>query len=108
MKSMLNAANIAAALSVGAFALGGLAAPAMAQEVHIGVADLNLNTRQGRAQFDERVRLAAERACPGILELQRHYACVTAFREAADENLSDQQMRLTRQRQGETLAAGRR
>ena len=107
MKSMLNAVSVAAALSMGAFALGGLAAPAMAQDVHIPVSDLNLNTPQGRAQFNQRVRMAADRTCPGFLELKRHYACVTAFREAADENLSNQQMRLTRQ-QGATLAAGRR
>lgn len=107
MKTVLNAVSVAAALSVGAFALGGLAAPAMAQDVHIAVSDLNLNTPQGRAQYDRRVRMAADRTCPGIQELQRHSACVTAFREAADENLSNQQMRLAR-RQGETLAAGRR
>lgn len=107
MKTVLKAVSVAAGLSMGAFALGGAAAPAMAQDVHIAVGDLNLNTPQGRAQYDQRVRMAADRTCPGIQELQRHRACLNAFREAADENLSNQQMRLSRQ-QGESLAAGRR
>lgn len=107
MKSVLNAVNVVVGLSVAALALGGLAAPAMAQDVRIPVGDLNLNTAQGRAQFDVRVKEAAERTCPGIRELARHDACVRTFREAADENLSDQMTRLARQ-QDASFASARR
>lgn len=107
MKNILNVVSVAAAVSVGVLALGGLAAPASAEDARISVADLQLNTPQGRAEFDHRVKTAAERMCWSDRELNEHAACLSAFRKAADENLLEQQVRLADQ-QGESLAVARR
>jgi UrcA family protein len=107
VKIMLNAVSVAAAISIGALGLGGLAAPALADDAHISVGDLNLDTPQGRARFDERVKAAAKEMCASYQQLSRHRQCLSDFREAADENLLEQQARLVRQ-QGAGMTVVRR
>jgi UrcA family protein len=68
------------------------------------VGDLNLHSSAGRAQFDARVSAAARQACWDYRELPQRRACVTAFREEANENLSTQIARL----QGMSVASARR
>jgi UrcA family protein len=101
MNIMSKAASVAAGVSVAVLALSAAAVPAQAQsradDVHIRVADLNLHSPEGRARAEARIAKAAELTCPGIIELDRHRACIDAFRAAAEENLAAQMQRLADQ-----------
>lgn len=103
MKTMLKTMSVAAGLSMAALALGSVAAPAMAEDVRIPVADLNLHTPEGRAQFEARANAAAWRMCGSYLALSERSSCMRVFRQAADENLQEQMQRQARQ-QGGSLA----
>lgn len=111
MKTMLKAVGVAAGVSFAALVLGGVATPALAQqtnsegvpsqEVHIPVADLDLNTPEGAAKYNTRVRNAAEQLCTEYPEaginVYEHSDCVRAVREEADNNLRQQLDQLARQ-----------
>ena len=77
MRSKLTLAMAGAAL----FAGSALAVPAAAEDrtVPVSYADLNLETAEGKAKLDQRVRRAARQACsaPGrsLAETAAQYAC---------------------------------
>lgn len=90
MKTLLKAASAAACISAPALAAVGFAAPTQAAEIRIFVADLNLKTPEGMAQFKSRVDLAARQMCDGyqrMMTLEKS-SCVQAVRAEAQENLS--------------------
>lgn len=107
MKTMLKAVSVAAGVSMAAFALAGVAAPAQAEEMRIQTSDLNLRTPEGTARFDARVDRAAKQMCSDYRGLNENAQCVRAVREEANENLKQQQEQLARQG-GMDVASARR
>jgi UrcA family protein len=95
MKTLLPAASLAACISVSAVAILGGGASAQTAGIRIFVADLNLKTPEGMAQFKTRVDLAARQMCDGYERLRAmdKSACVRAVRDEAQENLSTEMAR---------------
>lgn len=99
MNSMLKAVSVAMGASVAALVLAGVVSSAHAQEVHIKVGDLNLQTPEGAAIYDQRVDRAAREMCanstanfaPGYTANQD---CMQAVRDEANANLTQQEDQL--------------
>lgn len=87
MKTLPGAAWLAACIS--ATAIGGLASSAQAGDIHIFVADLNLQTQAGMAEYQARVDIAARQMCLGYDRLRdvKHSVCMQAVQSEAKETM---------------------
>ena len=95
MKTLFKAACLAAGICTTALAAGGVVTSAQAGDVHIYVADLNLQTPAGVAAYNARVDSVAKQMCDGYEHLKdmNRSTCIQAVREEAREHLE----RLARQ-----------
>ena len=79
-----------AALPLAAVASQAQAAPA------VRIADLDVNTAEGRAAYDQRVEAAADRFCRETKGLSAIYACKVGVRTEVQEKLIVLQQRTAR------------
>jgi UrcA family protein len=103
MKTFLKAVSIAAGVSM--TLLAGVGSSAQAEEIHIRVADLNLNSPADTVRFDQRVDAAAREMCANYEPMRRN-TCLTAVRQEAKDKLAQQQAQLARQN-GVAVASAR-
>lgn len=98
MTTWLKAVSVSTCISLAALAASAVVSPAQA-EVHIFLADLNLQTPQGQAQFNARVDAVAHQICLGTERLRdaTHSACLQAVRDEAKENLAHEMERIAHQ-----------
>ena len=96
---------VAAFVSMAALAATGAASPAQAEAptFRLQLADLNLNTPQGRAAFEFRLSQAETRLCEDRGDLHSTQECQRAVREEVMDDMAD----LAR-REGVSLAPARR
>jgi UrcA family protein len=94
MKSLFKAASLAAGVAMAL--LAGAAPSAQADEIHIRVADLNLQSPEGAARFAARVEAAAKQLCDDRERLFERETCLAAVREEAKDNLAQQMAQLAR------------
>jgi UrcA family protein len=81
--------KIAVSCAISCLSVSIVAPMAHAEPARLSVSDIDLNTPQGMAAFNERVTRVANAMCESYSRLRGYDECVAAVRDEAKDNLTD-------------------
>jgi UrcA family protein len=89
MNTSAKSALVAAGCVIASLSVSFVAPMAQAEPVRVTVSDIDLNTAQGMARFNERVAHVANQMCESYPRLSGYDECVAAVVGEAKDNLND-------------------